>query len=602
LDELAAGINRLVNAQPPQLDVFVMKIRASLFGHNAPRWDSLPSNLRYGEWLENGSGDWVHIAGAYSQQWISDPAIWYDAGFGGVSGFIDLDNVYTGIVAGNWIALVDPIQNPSSFAVQVTETREISRSGYSLTARITRVKGPFPAIAGDYGLKRSKVLAQSEQLPVADLEITADVTGSIIILDHAVFGLRIGQKLVVSGERSDKQGVLASEAVTISALHLQDGRTRISLLKGLEHSYLRDTVTINANVAAATHGDTKQEILGSGDASQAFQSFPLKQPPMTWIAADTPSLSQSTLTVRVNGVHWHEAETLFGAGPQDRVYTLATDAQGRTVVQFGDGITGARVPTGTNNVQAMYRQGLGAAGNVKSGALSMLMSRPLGLHGVTNPLSASGGEDPETVAQSRQNAPFTVRTLDRIVSLADYADFARASAGIAKANVSWEWHGDRRIVFLTISGPDGATIPSDSMLYSALLGAIQKAGDPAIPLLIATYRPLSFQLSATVITDPDRVAPDVISAVKDALRAKFSFAARELAAPVFLSDVIATMQNVTGVVNVNVTQFYRNGTFPAQTPPDFLLAAGPLADPNNPLGAELLTIDTGLLTGIQAAL
>jgi hypothetical protein len=603
LEELAAGINRLAGNVPPQLDVFTMKTRAALFGHNAPLWSSLPASSRYGEWIENGNSQWVHVPGAYGTSWINDPAIWYDiAYFGGLTGFIDLDNVYSGITAGDWIALVDPIQNLSSFAVQVTGTREVSRTGYSLTARITRVAASFPNYSGNYGLRRSKVLAQSGQLPVAEIEITADVSGSVILLDHAVFGLRTGQSLVVSGERSDKRGVLASEVVTISELHLEDGRTRISLLKGLMHPYLRDTVSINANVALATHGDTKQEILGSGDASQAFQSFVMKQPPLTWISADTPSLSRSTLTVHVNGLEWHEVETLYGAGPQDRVFMLATDEQGRTVVQFGDGITGARLPTGSNNVQATYRQGLGSGGNVKAGALSMLMSRPLGLHGVTNPLPASGGEDPETVAQSRQNAPFTVRTLDRIVSLADYEDFARASAGIAKASVSWEWHGDQRLVFLTISGPDGSAITSGSMLYNALLSSIQKAGDPSIPILVASYRPVSFQVSATVTTDPDRITADVLAAVKDALRAKFSFEQRAFAAPVFLSDVIATMQNVTGVISVNVTQLYRSGKAPDPTPPEYLLADGPLADPNNPLGAELLTIDTGLLTGIQAGL
>ena len=33
-----------------------------------------------------------------------------------------------------------------------------------------------------------------------------------------------------------------------------------------------------------------------------------------------------------------------------------------TGVQFGDGITGSRLPTGTDNVQALYRKGMGEAG------------------------------------------------------------------------------------------------------------------------------------------------------------------------------------------------------------------------------------------------
>ena len=43
----------------------------------------------------------------------------------------------------------------------------------------------------------------------------------------------------------------------------------------LAYTYKRATVTINGNVAAATQGETRAEALGSGDAGQAGQTFPL---------------------------------------------------------------------------------------------------------------------------------------------------------------------------------------------------------------------------------------------------------------------------------------------------------------------------------------
>ena len=46
--------------------------------------------------------------------------------------------------------------------------------------------------------------------------------------------------------------------------------------------------------------------------------------------------------------------------------------------------------------------------------------------------SSSGGEDPESRDQARRNAPLTVKTLDRIVSLTDFEDFARAFSGIGR--------------------------------------------------------------------------------------------------------------------------------------------------------------------------
>jgi hypothetical protein len=53
---------------------------------------------------------------------------------------------------------------------------------------------------------------------------------------------------------------------------------------------------------------------------------------------------------------------------------------------------------------------------------------------VVNPEPAEGGEDPEPIERLRQQAPLTVRTLDRAVSLRDYRDFAQAFPGIAKAH------------------------------------------------------------------------------------------------------------------------------------------------------------------------
>src|SRR5690606_18172873 len=104
--------------------------------------------------------------------------------------------------------------------------------------------------------------------------------------------------------------------------------------------------------------------------------------------------------------------------------------------QFGDGVHGARLPNGRENVLARYRKGVGSGGNVAAGQLSQLLTRPLGLVGVTNPVPASGGVDPDGIEESRTQIPRGVRTLGRAVSLRDYEDFALAFPGIARAHVS----------------------------------------------------------------------------------------------------------------------------------------------------------------------
>ena len=66
----------------------------------------------------------------------------------------------------------------------------------------------------------------------------------------------------------------------------------------------------------------------------------------------------------------------------------------------------------------------------------------------------------------------------------------------------------------------------------------------------------------------------MLAAVEAALRAHFSFDARDLGQPVQQSDVIAVAQAVAGVVAVDLTRLY-GGTRPVQQ--TLAVAAGPAA-------------------------
>jgi hypothetical protein len=601
LIELAAAIDSWggYDPEPPALTAYAMKVRAALFGNNAPRWDSLPATQRYTQVIYDYSDPanvkLVYVPPAYPADWDNDETT---LGYWQTTTDVDLDNVYPTLVTGKWMYFEDEFQSVA-VATRITSSKEISRAEFAISARLTQLFVDRPFDLQSARLRATKVLGQSDQFAVKAPSTTATVSGSDIWLDHASLSLKPGQKIAVSGQPVN-QASPVTEVRAIGAVSLDDGYTHIQLDRPLVYSYAADSVKINANVALASNGETKQEILGSGDASRSFQQFILKQPPLTFISASTTSGSESTLEIRVNDVLWQEVETLYGRGANERVFVTRLDEDGNNVVLFGDGATGARLPSGQDNVQAHYRQGLGAAGMVDANQLTQLSSRPLGLKEVTNPLPASGGEDPETVEQSRANAPYSVRTLDRIVSLEDYEDFARASAGIAKALVTLSWDGFAQAVFLTIAGPDGAQITPDSQQYGNLLTAMQAAGDPHVMLHIASYRPATFQLNAGVKTDPVLDSGKVIEAVRQALRSYFSFGNRQFAQPVFQSEVVEVMQNVTGVIAVQVTALYRVGTTPAPTSPEWLTADPPVMVGNTALGAELLTIDQGLLRGIGA--
>jgi hypothetical protein len=442
-------------------------------------------------------------------------------------------------------------------------------------------------------LRNSTVYAQSEDLPLAEAPIELDLcygATSWIELDGWYGDLKSGRWLIVSGERADitvtdpndstmtvkVAGVTASEQVmlaeVIQDIATKDGEpfsrlavqgsaiplpgekahTFIKLDKDLAYCYRRDTVTVYGNVVKATHGETRREALGSGDTGQAFQSFTLKQPPLTYVSSATPAGTESTLKVYVNDVQWHEKESLADAGSNDRKFVTKTDNDVKTTVIFGNGQHGLRLPTGTENIRAVYRNGIGKAGNARAEQISQLLSKPLGVKGVINPLRASGGAERDTLDQARENAPLAVMSLDRLVSIQDYADFVRTYAGIGKTAATALTYQHREIVHVTIAGASDIPIDPTSDLYRNLLTAIRRYGDPHQPFKVDLRELLLLVISAKIRILPDYIWDNVVAQVRTKLLETFSFERRELGQDVVLSEVIGTIQAVPGVAYVDV--------------------------------------------------
>ncbi len=351
------------------------------------------------------------------------------------------------------------------------------------------------------------------------------------------------------------------------------------------------TVVVYANVAAATHGETRQEVLGSGDGSQRFQKFELKQAPLTFVSAATASGTKTTLQVRVNDILWKEADTLYGLLPDDKVYVTNISDNGKVTVAFGDGITGARLPTGTENVRATYRVGIGTPGLLHAGQLSMLLTPQLGVNGVTNPLDTTGAADPESRDDARQNAPLTVLTLDRIVSVADFENFTRAFTGIGKARAEMIWSGEKQVVSITVAASDQSQIDKNSSLYKSLVQAVKDAGHSNNTVYIENYHRVLFSVNAAIKVDSTYLFENVKNKVVQLLKDRFSFDARDFGQDVTPAEIIATIQQVEGVVFTRLLLLKEIDPFTQQ---HFRLLAGlALLQPDGKISpAELLVINS----------
>jgi hypothetical protein len=312
------------------------------------------------------------------------------------------------------------------------------------------------------------------------------------------------------------------------------------------------------NVAEASHGETQpDEPLGNGDATQGFQILKLRRRPLTYLPSARAMAGEAALELDVNGERWSEVASLYAHTPNERIYTARQNDEGETLLTFGDGRTGARLPSGAANVVARYRTGLGLAGRMKAGQLSMPLERPPGLRAVVNPLPADGAADPETRDDARESAPGTVRTFGRAVSLRDFEWLATSSGMVARAYVTWVWRGLERAVHLTVAAPGGEKLSAASLATAH--AALRAAGDPNRPLFLSNLVRVPVVVKAKLLVDSAFDRDSVREAARAALLAVFAFDAMPLAYAAHASSIYAALQSVAGVAAVDLDVFHLKG-------------------------------------------
>ncbi len=498
---------------------------------------------------------------------------------------IYLDAEYPKLAAGDWLALDAAGVYTELYHVRATSTEHYTN--YGLNGKSTRVQmdGSENLDLFYTHLRKAVVLFGAQEFTIDQMPVDDPyLHDQTLVVNGDQSDLEVGRPLLIQGptDSGDFQG----ETATIAAVSVSGGQTTITLSEPLNYTYPLATVTIYANVLYATHGETTTEVLGGGDAATPFETFTLKKAPVTYVPqAGAPNGAASTLQVRVNDVLWDEVVSFYGRVPVEAIYTTQV-VEGKRVVRGGDGQTGQRFPTGRNNVSATYRVGIGEVGNVKAGVLTTLLDRPAGVKKVLNPLAAEGGADPEAPDEVRANAPNTVRTFGRIVSLRDFEDSARQYAGIAKARAEQVWNGEEQVVRLTVARDGGDPMSVPGTLYNELLADLDSRRDPnrAMELQDYTQRPIS--LNAKIYIDVPKYLPDVVyAAALEVITGLFAFDNLNLGQTVYLAEVMATLQRVDGVVAVDVDQFMFKGDAPdvLDAAPAYSNELIALADPDTDL-------------------
>lgn len=469
-----------------------------------------------------------------------------------------------------WRTVVEP---PSDLPSAIESAASIRAMALELHGPPTTPKNPITP------LRDTLFHIDADALHLLPMPVEDDVHGGVLSVDGTAEPLPIGRRLIVEGEVVDQPelaGVRHAEVVYVAESYIttedaddapsialppdraappaQTGTpaTAVAFSPPLMHRYRRESVVVYGNVAAASHGETREHTLGSGDAALASQTFALRGKPRTWLQDPLqPHGVASTLEVRVNGILWPELTTFLDAGPRDQGVLTRTAADGFDRVGGGDGKRGARFPTGLENVTARYRVGLGPAGNVKEGAIITLGTKPLGVQSVINPRAARGGAAPDDATAMRARIPIGARGEDRLVSIRDYEDFALSYAGIEQARaVATPDAQGRPSVLLVVAGAEDTPLDLAKLPVS-----LRRFGDPGVRVDVREARFAKVQLEASLRIDARRRWEDVAAAARAQLIAQLGFARRTIGASLALSEVLSVVQSVPGVQSIDVNAF-----------------------------------------------
>lgn len=306
---------------------------------------------------------------------------------------------------------------------------------------------------------------------------------------------------------------------------------------------------------AVKHARTR-EILATTDGT----------PHQAIILPIAPVLIDS-VQVRIEGVPWTRAEDLLGATAITEAFRVVRHADHTARVEFGDGVNGA-MPVGA--AQVVYETGGGRAGNVPASTITRVdgvftdsQHNAITLV-VTNTEACTGGDDPEPLYRTRILAPRARRGGHRSVTRQDFEAHAEEVEGVARAlalTSDQEPALEENLTQVHIV-PAGGGTPSDT-LQEQVLAYLTNARPPTtthvVQVQAASY--LTVNVTATVRIKPYFAADDVVAAVTQALETMFDYArvdemgqyVVDFGKPIYLSEIIGTMQAVPGVRGVLLT-------------------------------------------------
>lgn len=318
--------------------------------------------------------------------------------------------------------------------------------------------------------------------------------------------------------------------------------------------------------------DNNAAIQNSDGATQATQQN---------LQSTIPYLFLTDLTQKQA---WNAKQDLLDSNYLSPDFVVEVENNRQTFIRFGDGQFG-KLPSPGDQFTATYRVSNGSAGNIGADSLAYISIDAedasqsdllFFLTGVSNPLPAQGGTDPESIEQVKLYAPKAFAQLERCVTVNDYIQvtqdysYRNESTGqdsnINSVNALLRWTGSWNTVFIAVALKGGGNF--DDSFKQGLLNYL--AGFELMHHDIEIIQPQWVPLSITL---PISVKKGYsMNVVQYNLIQRFSSTTSDgffypdyflFGQPVYLSNIVGAAMEVAGVASVNISddrfQFERFG-------------------------------------------
>lgn len=267
-----------------------------------------------------------------------------------------------------------------------------------------------------------------------------------------------------------------------------------------------------------------------------------------------------------SGQLWNAQQDLLNSDYASTDFVLEIQDNRQAFIRFGDGTFG-KLPSPSDTFNATYRVSNGSAGNIGAESLAYIAVNntkvmTTDILGISNPLPAQGGIDPEPIEQVKLYAPKAFQQqIQRCVTVDDYIRVTQQynqatnqSDNINSVNAVLRWTGSWHTVFIAVALKGGAdfddTFKQDLLDY---LSTYKLIGHD-LEIIQPQWVPLEIVLPVTVQTgySENMVLQDLMQRFSSTLPSGFFYPDNFVfGQPIYLSEIVAAIMETPGVAYVD---------------------------------------------------